>query len=343
MKLRRRNWNAGNFKALTELLASVKPGELAVLDWDNTCAFNDIGEALLRHMTFGLEFRMDAAAMAAAIPDTIAGVGRVLLNGQPFSLQELKRTVFSAYGRLLRRPPRAEAGRRDDDFRVFASGLLALNRALEETPGIGCEFAYPWVNTLLQGLSPAELDELAAGVIARELRQPLRRRALVDPRRRWRYDWLDGVRIYPEMRELAACWRERGGRVVVSTASNRQLVERIVAMTGFPCHEIVGMELAVAKGRFTPRLKPGLQPNLGPGKAANLRARFRSEPALVAGDSSNDYEMLTAFPATRLRLVLDRRRPGRIARLVCRAISGETGYISQEIDLRRGTFKTAAR
>ena len=67
-------------------------------------------------------------------------------------------------------------------YRVFTSGLLALNRALEETPGIGCEFAYPWVNLLLQGLPLADFDRLAAAVIERELHAPLRRHALSDPR-----------------------------------------------------------------------------------------------------------------------------------------------------------------
>lgn len=340
MRLKRRNWSERNYRALNEFLNGVQPGEIAVFDWDNTCAFNDIGEALLRRMAFGLEFRMDAVAMAASIPDLIHGIGRVNLGGKPYSLKRMKEAVFSALGRLQRRPLAAIKDM-DEDYRVFTSGLLALNRALEMTPGIGCDFAYPWVNTLLQGLTAAELDGMAAKAIAAALQEPIRRHAVLDPQGRWRYDWTGGSRLYPEMADLAACWQQRGGRLVVSTASNRQLVEKMIAMTGFPCRKVIGMELALAGKRFLNGLKPGWRPNLGAGKVHNLISRLDREPALAAGDSSNDYEMLTAFAATRVRLIIDRQAPGTIRSLVRRARSGEAGFLCQPIDRGRGTFQAA--
>ncbi len=343
MKLKRLNWSERNYRALVELLNGVQPGEIAVFDWDNTCAYNDIGEALLRRMAFGLEFRMDAAAMAASIPDRIHGIGRVNLGNKDHSLSRMKKAIFSALDRLQRRPFAIRNRDTDKDFRIFTSGLLALNRALEETPGIGCEFAYPWVNTLLRGWSMAEFDRLAEEVIARALQEPLRRHAILDPGGRWRYDWTGGIRLYPEMMDLAACWRQRGGRLVVSTASNRQLVEKAIAMTGFPCREVIGMELALAGRRFRGALQPGWRPNLGAGKVHNLISRLGREPVFVAGDSSNDVEMLTAFAATRARLVVDHRAAGKIRSLVRRARAGETGFLRQAIDPGRGAFRAARR
>jgi len=339
MGLRRLNWSERNFRELKRLLAVVRPGDIAVFDWDNTCAFNDIGEALLRHLAFGLDFRADAAALAATLPDRVNGVGHLSLQGGRYPLARVRDEVFSALDRLQRRPIAEEAESGRTDFRIFSSGLLALNRALEETPGIGCAFAYPWVNTLLQGFSSAELERIASQVAAREGRAPLRRRAVLDPAGRWRYDWLDGVRLYPEMRDLAACWRARGGEIVVSTASNRRLVERTIAVAGFPCSRVIGMELALAGGRFAGRILPGTEPNLGAGKVANIRRLLAREPVLAAGDSGNDYEMLTSFPATRLRLVIDRRAGGRIRELVRRARAGEAGFLAQEVDPRRGAFR----
>ncbi len=333
MELKRRNWSERNHRELKQLLAGVRPGEVAVFDWDNTCAFNDVGEALLRRLAFGLEFRMDRAAWEASLPDRIGCTGAVLLNGRPKPLPRVKGEILSAWERLRQRQ-----GRLDNDYRTFTSGLLALNRALEQTPGIGCDFAYPWVNFLLQGFSPAELDAFSRQVVDREARAPLRRRAVLDPGRRWRYDWLDGVRLFAEMRDLAACWRERGGRVVVSSASNRRLVQAAAERLGFPCQEIIGMDLEVRGGRFAAELKQGLLPNLGAGKTANLR-RLGIEPALVAGDSGNDFEMLTAFAATRLRLVVGRGGRGALRPLVRRARAGEPGFLVQEVDRRRGAFR----
>lgn len=343
MKLKRGNWSERNHRELNKLLAGVRPGDVAVFDWDNTCAFNDIGEALLRRLAFGLEFRAGAAALAASLPDRVHGVGRVRLRGGAMPLPKIRDAVFSALDRLQRRPVAEEDGRASEDCRIFASGLLALNRALEETPGIGCEFAYPWVNFLLKGFSPGELDIVSARVVERELCAPLGRRAVLDPFRRWRYDWLDGVRLYPEMADLAACWRGRGGRVVVSTASNRRLVERAAAGAGFPCDQVIGMELATRNGRFVARLAAGARPNLGAGKVANIRARLGRAPVLVAGDSGNDLGMLTAFRATRLRLVVARGDGGPLRPLVRRARAGERGYLAQEIDARRGAFRPSPR
>jgi phosphoserine phosphatase len=338
MNLERGNWSERNVKELRRLLAGVRPGDIAVFDWDNTCAFNDIGEALLRRLAFGLEFRAAAAALAATLPDRVNGVARLSLAGRRVALARVRDEVFSALDRLQRRPVSGDDGRCRNDFRVFTSGLLALNRALEETPGIGCAFAYPWVNTLLQGFSPAELERVAAQVAEREEHAELRRRAVIHPGGRWRYDWLDGVRPYPEMRGLAACWQARGGEVVISTASNRRLVERAIAIAGFPCSRVIGMELALENGRFANRIPPGMAPNLGAGKVANIRRLLAMEPILVAGDSSNDYEMLTAFPATRLRLVIDHRAKGRVRELVRRARAGAAGFLAQAVDTRRGGF-----
>ncbi len=342
MRLKPGNWSERNHGELERLLAAVRPGDTAVLDWDNTCAFNDIGEALLRRLAFGLEFRAAAAALAATLPDRVNGIGRLSFGSRRHLLARVRDEVFSALDRLQRRPVAEEDDRSRKDYRAFTSGLLALNRALEETPGIGCPFAYPWVNTLLQGFSPGELDRVASQVAEREGRVPLRRRAALDPAGRWRYDWIDGVRLYPEMRDLAAGWLARGGEVVVSSASNRRLVERAIAVSGFPCRRVIGMELALAGGRFAARTLPGTAANLGAGKVANIRRLLAREPVLVAGDSSNDYEMLTAFPGTRLRLVIDRRAGGRIRELVRRARAGEPGFLAQEIDPRRGAFRAAS-
>jgi phosphoserine phosphatase len=341
MKLKRRNWSERNYEALGEFLAAVEPGEIAVFDWDNTCIFGDIGEALLRRLTFDLAFAMNAGAMAATLPDEVRGVGLIQVQGRPFSLKRMKKAVCTAYERLKGKPSSVRKESLDKDYRIFTSGLLALNRALEETPGIGCEFAYPWVNRLLQGMPLDEFDRLAGSVVEEELAHPLRRHAVSDPNGRWRYAWTGGIRLYPEMRDLAACFRERGGRVVVSTASNRQLVEKMISLTAFNCQSVIGMELKVSDGRFGRSLAPGLRPNLGRGKVANIRGRLEGEPALVAGDSDNDYEMLAAFSGTRLRLVIDRHAGGRIELLSRRARSGAEGLLAQKIDLRRGKFRAA--
>jgi hypothetical protein len=76
---------------------------------------------------------------------------------------------------------------------------------------------------------------------------------------------------------------------------------------------------------------------------ANLLRLLASEPVLVAGDSDNDTAMLTSFPDTRLRLIVNRRQGGKIARLLRLAARGERGFLAQEIDPRRGEFRSGVR
>ncbi|MCG2810880.1 MAG: hypothetical protein L6428_05425 [Candidatus Aminicenantes bacterium] len=71
MILQRLNWNQRNFDALNEFLAGVRPGELAVFDWDNTCIFGDIGEAVFRHQALHLEFKFNP------------GLSRKIFKGHP--------------------------------------------------------------------------------------------------------------------------------------------------------------------------------------------------------------------------------------------------------------------
>jgi phosphoserine phosphatase len=339
MPLQRLNWNQKNYDTLINLLAKVRPGELAVFDWDNTCIFGDIGEVFFRYMALNLAFKFDATTLAAMIPDHVNGIASIIIKKKPFPLNKMKEVLVISYRELEDKNSQGGRIRSGDNYRIFTSGLLALNRALEETPGIGCEFAYPWVNLLLQGLSLVEFDRLANTVIKEELINPLSRHAVSDPLQRWSYEWTSGIRLYPEMKDLAAAWQDRGGAVVVSTASNRQLVEKMIAMTAFPCRRVIGMGLAIAGDHFGHIMEPGLRPNLGAGKVANIRALLEDEPVLVAGDSSNDFEMLSSFTSTRMRLIINRQAGGRIDFLCCRALAGENGYLAQEINPQQGEFK----
>ena len=132
MKLKRRNWSGRNFKALNELLAGVHPGEIAVFDWDNTCICGDIGEALLRRMTFDLAFAMDAKTMAATVPDAIHGVKHVLIQGEPFPLDVKLRQPLACPVNLPKELFYRNAGVRLPD-------LVQADRPFVEPVEAGCD------------------------------------------------------------------------------------------------------------------------------------------------------------------------------------------------------------
>ena len=255
-------------------------------------------------------------------------------------LLQVKGQIVSAYEKIYGRDLmeiRASAAHRD-----FSAGLLALNRGLEETPGIGCEFAYPWTINFLQGFSPAEVRRLAAEVIDSELQSGIENRTLSDSRKHLLYHWTAGIRPFPEMADLARVLKKAGCRVIVSTASNPLIIETMMQRTGFAADQVIGMASRLENDMLQGTLEPGLAPNFGPGKAENMRQLLDQEPVFVAGDSSGDYEMLTAFPGTRLKLLIRRRQPGKMAALYKKALAGDPRYLLQDVDPAAGQFSAAA-
>jgi hypothetical protein len=340
MRLQRLNWNQRNYDALNDFLGGVRPGEIAVFDWDNTCIFGDIGEAVLRHQALHLKFKFGPERLREIIPDQANGIEHVHINGQVFPLRQIKEQIVGAYkkiaGRAIKKIQSSSA------LRDFSAGLLALNRGLEETPGIGCEFAYPWAINFLLGFSPAEVCRLAGVVIDSELQLGIRNRSISDSRERLFYRWTAGIRLYPEMADLSMVLKKTGCRVIVSTASSPLIIETMMQRTGFAAELVIGMASGLEGDRLQGVLASGLEPNFGPGKAENMRQLLDLEPVFTAGDSSGDYEIMTAFPGTRLKLLIRRPQPGKMAALYKKALAGDPQYLLQDVDSATGHFSAAA-
>jgi phosphoserine phosphatase len=339
MNLRRLNWNQRNYDALNNFLTGVRPGNIAVFDWDNTCIFGDIGEAIFRRQALRLEFKFGPERLRAIIPDQVQGIDSINVNGQLLPLLQVKGQIVSAYEKIYDRDLmeiHASAARRD-----FSAGLLALNRGFEETPGIGCEFAYPWTINFLQGFSPAEVRRLAAEVIDSELQNVIENHTLSDSSKYLLYHWTAGIRPFPEMAGLARILKKAGCQVIVSTASNPLIIETMMQRIGFAAELVIGMASRLEGDRLQGTLEPGLEPNFGPGKVQNMRQLLDQEPVFVAGDSSGDYEIMTAFPGTRLKLIIRRRQPGKMAALYKKALAGDPQYLLQDVNPATGQFSTA--
>ncbi len=336
MELQRLNWSQRNYEALNEFVAGVRPGEIAIFDWDNTCIFGDIGDAFFRHQALNLEFRFGAERLRQIIPGRVHGIDHMNINGKAWPLRRLKERIVGAFHKISGRTLAQIAG--SDDYLDFSASLLALNHGLEQTPGIGCEFAYLWTVQFLEGFRPAEVRRLAEAVARHELQSPLQERSWSDSRRQLAYRWTAGIRPFPEMADLSRVLKKAGCRVLVSTASNPLIVEAMLPSTGFAAERVLGQAAGIARGRLLGTLAPGLLSNFGDGKVENLKRALDREPVFAAGDSPGDYEMLTAFPGTRLKLLIRRPRPGKMSALYRRALSGDPRFLLQDIDRGQGKF-----
>ena len=336
MKLIEGNWIFGNFNRLHRFVEEDGRQGLAVFDWDNTAVFGDIGDAFFRDQVFRLDFRLTSREFEALIPETAYGIDTIDHAGGTISLPALKEALVAAYRRIERHGFDREKIGMDPSYADFTAGLLALNRGLETTVGIGCRFANPWITRFLKGFSVNEIEKKAAAIFQRQRRMPIRDRRQTNALGTLTVSWTEGIRVFPEMKNLMEAMRYRGFEIGVVTATNTHIVSGAIEAARYPVDRLVGQASETVADRLNGHPPPDFPANYGAGKAENIRRFFKREPVFAAGDSDGDYEMLTEFPETELRLVVHRGWSGRIQALHERA--GDDGFLLQDVDPRTGKF-----
>jgi phosphoserine phosphatase len=363
------NWSPRNHAVLTRFLRDhgktspaydTKSPPFAVFDWDDTSAFHDCGDALFRHQLWNLELRLTKDQFRALLKDDIRGV-TTLAGPRPLKLRDLHADLVADYAFLHERyrGPGATATldelRRTPQFQDFVSKMLALYDGYTDTEAIGPTYSYVWMLYFLAGYTPDEVRAMARAAIRSELGDGLRRVTWKGPAGfASKVGPIDvtfrgGLRVHPEMQNLMASLRSAGIDVYVVTASLKQVVEVFAGPEGFgynvPADHVLGMELeANADGKLLPAYKAGWVPTYRAGKVEAIRRKLggRGDPVFAAGDSDGDVEMLSEFRGTKLALILNRVKGGRIGGLCRQAVRQKDEpaprYLLQGRDENTGLF-----
>ena len=284
---------------------------------------------------------------------------RVLPGPRALKLGDIHEDVVTAYDFLYDRcrglggnQPLDEL-RATPQFQDFVAKMFYLYEAYTQTENIGPEYSYVWILYFLSDFTLDEVRDLARAAIKQQLGNALRQVVWRSPAgyssKAGPIDvtFHSGLRVQPEMQNLMASLRAAGIDVYVVTASMKQVVE-VFAGPGFgynlPPDHVIGMELELREGKICPSYKPGWVQTYQAGKVEAIRRVLaaRGDPALVAGDSDGDYEMLNGFSGTRLGLIVNRVKCGRIGTL-CRAAVAQSEartprYILQGRDENTGLF-----
>ncbi len=309
----------------------------AIFDFDNTCIFHDFGEAVFREQLRTFSFRLSPEAFVNHLPDA---VGKVEALADGTVLKQIKGKLSSLYESLY------DAHTQDGSnataanelgFREFRATFAHLAVGLEKTPGIGAAFAYPWVCGFLAGMTDAEVRALAINAWNTAVVEPIGIQAV------GRTPMRHGLRVNAEMLELFDCLAAANVRRFIVTASERHVVGTIAPLIGLNITSdcVFGMQLEKDEsGRRRTTLAPDAFPTYRDGKRQTIDRAIVANglsPALVAGDSETDLEMLSAYPEC-LRLIVHRTDEGGISELYADA---ET--LLQGRDEHRGHFIPQAR
>ncbi|WP_310601001.1 HAD family hydrolase [Desulfobulbus sp.] len=309
----------------------------AVFDFDNTCIFRDVGQAVFCYQLQHLHYRLAPEQLAAILPRPEGQ-----LAGRP--LAAIVATLVQAYRTLF---PLLLAGRTAKalslpEARIFAALLLWFTIQARKDERLGPLYVLPFMAKLLAGFTTVELRFLAMDVVQAAGLEPLDEATLSAeapaPIGRIEASYPRGLHPYPEMLALMRRLAGLGIERYVISASAEWLVEGAASWLGFPveAERVFGIRVGLDAGEVLTISDPLDYPvTYREGKTEVIRRWIGSRPMLVAGDADTDYEMLT-LPEVDLRLLLNRRQRGLIATLY-----EERHVLVQGLDLATGRFRPA--
>lgn len=307
-----RNWVPSNHDALTKLIADPHSAAgAAVFDWDNTCIFNDVGDATFRWQLDQLLFRLPPDAMHHMLVDRI---GTVTQLGTGVALAHFASDIRTAYAALWPsiKLGQAHAVRHTPAHFDFRAKLGALYHQMVQTPDIGAAFAYSWLTQWYGGFTAAEVQELARNAAQAAHREPIGEATwqAASPGRTGLQTWTHRTHVapHPEMRDLFSALGRAHIPTWVVTASYEPIVHAVAALWHYPIPptQILGMRLQhSAQGTALPYPAQHYPATYRQGKVDVIERFVGAPPILVAGDAMTDYEMLTYHPAS-CRLVINR-------------------------------------
>lgn len=335
------NWFPENLALITARLppnpgptsAATRP--VAVFDFDNTCVFRDVGQAVFRYQLLHLRYCLEPSALAAILP-SLEGE----LAGRALSL--VTATLIASYRRLwpLISDQRQAEARQLPEYRLFTVLLLWFVDQARRDERLGPRFVLPFMAKLLAGQSLAQLRQLAAEVVTAAQAEPLIEETLEcdgpEPLGRLTAGYPLGLHAFPEMQALMRRLQLQGIDCYVVSASTEWLVEEAVRLLDFPvdADHIFGIRVRVDdRGILTTADAEAYPITFRAGKAEIINRFINGSPVLVAGDADTDFEMLT-LPAVAVRLLLNRNQSGLISTLY-----QDPDILLQGLDLRTGCFR----
>ena len=367
------NWSERNSRVLNQLMTDYGIGgqyydggkaPYVVLDWDQTCAYLDVEEAMMRYQLSYLRYKMTKDQFRNLLKDNINGVTQLSEDFQSIRLADINQDLIADYDFLydnfsgLGGAMTIEAVRETPQYRDFIAKVPFLYAGYCSTTGIGADYGYPWILYLFAGYTTDEVKVLAREAISHELGSSLSEQTWRSPANFptnagvVEYLYKTGLRVSPEMQDLISAFYDHGIDVFIVSASYKPVVEVFSAIASYgynvPSEKVIAMELATAgDGKILPEYKAGWIKTFRQGKVDAINTVIKTglgkdwDPLFSAGDSDGDYEMSTGFPGMKLTLIWNRVKGGDIGELCKLAAAQAAGaaprYILQGRDENTGT------
>ena len=326
--LERGEWEDEPYQALCALLGdSSLRGGYAVFDCDNTTILHDVTHTLMLWQIENLEFA------AAADEKFLRGLSRTdfILDGLGLTAAEMGSYLYEEYNGLKALKDAGvplEEIHQTEEYLDYRAAFLAFYKAIGEQYSYG-ELCL-WEPMLFLGLPREKAQESLSHWLSKGSA--------------WNEEWVSpdgcfrgkaekGLVITQDMKNLMAALRKSGITPYICSASPEWLVEALACNPenglGFSEEEVYGVRFV--DGDYDPSYTQPFKE----GKVACIDsliapAHGKKLPVLVAGDSSGDVAMLTAYDDLKMGLIINQHRGGEIEAL---ALRNDGKYYSQTVTI----------
>lgn len=307
----------------------------AVLDFDNTCIYRDIGKAVLRFQLAGLHFRLSPEQLAVLIADDHGSIG-----GKPLTL--VRNRILELYGKLwpFIRKNRQREGGRQPEYEEFRNLFLWYCVEAGKEKRLGPQYTLPLMARLLAGYSIDEVEDLTCHALSNVLHEPVaeetRRVNCCASIGTIEVEHATGLRVHTEMVDLMDQLRLCGIRCCIVSASTEWVVKAAAKYFVLPVDQenIFGVRVQIAgDGHLTANLPDDYPVTYRAGKVRVINEMICAAPVIVVGDAVTDYEMLK-IENVPVRMLINHNKSGMISTLY-----NDPQILLQGLDKTTGFFR----
>lgn len=314
----------------------------AVFDWDNTSIMNDTEEALFVYQINNLMFKLTPEEfdeiVSKNVPAGEFSKDYINADGQRVTLEAITSDLSADYQYLyenfkgLKGDKSLEEVQATDYFKDFQAKLYFLYEAINDTHG--SSVGYPWVLYFFTNMTVEEVQAMAEASNDANLGMAIKKVTWTSPATRAgkagviSASHVSGIRLTPEISNLMNTLRANGIDVYVVSASMQEVVKVFATLPKYGYNvakeNVIGMQLEIENGKIKAQYKANYPLTVGHGKTEVIQAQIAKKrgygPLFVAGDSNGDYEMMTEFADTKLVLVINRLKGGKIGQVAAKAV-----------------------
>ncbi|HHD2603787.1 TPA: haloacid dehalogenase-like hydrolase [Clostridium perfringens] len=346
------NLDPDNYKALVNVIKEYgkdsknydeNQKSYAVFDWDNTTIMNDVEEALLAYQLMNLEFKMTPEELDTVMKTNIPKDNFVEKcnnkEGKPVNIDLITEDIVSDYTYLYENYKGFKGNKsldeikKEKEYEDFKAKLRYLYSAIGES--FSSDVSYPWVTYLFKGMTSEEVAKLTEksndywlneklGVETWTSSEEIPGKAGIIS-----VTFDTGLRTIKEQQNLYKTLMKNGIDVYICSASYIDVVREFATNPKYgyelPAKNIYAMELLKTDdGKIKAELNPEYYQTQGKGKTETIKKflvpTHNKGPVITGGDSNGDYYMLSDFDDTKVSLIINRCKGGKIGELCDKAI-----------------------